>query len=114
MLRRAPIQRRARPQRVQGRSHVAARCGELAQRHGRQEPIPRAVFAVLSFQLTLVVRVARRAIAHGGACSGEHGVGVHKLSLMAEQHGAALDQMRAIKRALDPLNIMNPGKTTPG
>ena len=59
-------------------------------------------------------RVARRAIAHGGACSGEHGVGAHKLGLMAEQHGAALDEMRAIKRALDPLNIMNPGKTTPG
>jgi D-lactate dehydrogenase (cytochrome) len=59
-------------------------------------------------------RVARRAIAYGGACSGEHGIGLHKLALMAEQHGAALDQMVAIKRALDPLNIMNPGKTTPG
>lgn len=59
-------------------------------------------------------RVARRAIAHGGACSGEHGIGVHKLGLMQAQHGAALDQMRAVKRALDPLNIMNPGKTVPG
>jgi D-lactate dehydrogenase (cytochrome) len=58
-------------------------------------------------------RVARRAMACGGACSGEHGIGAHKLGLMAEQHGAALDQMRAIKRALDPLNMMNPGKTTP-
>lgn len=59
-------------------------------------------------------RVARRAIAHGGACSGEHGIGVHKLGLMAAQHGDALEQMRAIKRAFDPLGIMNPGKTVPG
>lgn len=59
-------------------------------------------------------RVARRAIDHGGACSGEHGIGVHKIGLMAAQHGEALDQMRAIKRAMDPLGIMNPGKMLPG
>ena len=58
-------------------------------------------------------RLAERAIAMGGTCSGEHGVGVGKMKYLDREHGDALDVMRAIKRTLDPDNIMNPGKLVP-
>jgi D-lactate dehydrogenase (cytochrome) len=57
--------------------------------------------------------VSMRAIAMAGTCTGEHGVGWHKLDVLAQEHGEAVDLMRTIKRALDPDNIMNPGKTVP-
>ena len=56
-------------------------------------------------------RVMRRALAMDGTCTGEHGVGMHKILLLGEEFGdAAVDLMRRLKTAWDPLNILNPGK----
>jgi len=58
-------------------------------------------------------KVVRRALAAGGTCSGEHGVGCGKLGYMHAEHGEALSVMRALKTALDPHGLMNPGKVVP-
>lgn len=59
-------------------------------------------------------RLVERALAMEGTCTGEHGVGVGKRKYLALEHGAAgIAAMRAIKRALDPDGILNPGKILP-
>ena len=61
----------------------------------------------------LAKKVSMRAIAMGGTCTGEHGIGVHKLDALVAEHGEAVEVMKTLKRALDPRNILNPGKTVP-
>jgi D-lactate dehydrogenase (cytochrome) len=56
-------------------------------------------------------QLVHRALRLEGTCTGEHGVGLHKMDFLVAETGAgAVDMMRTIKRALDPKNIMNPGK----
>ena len=59
-------------------------------------------------------RVVERAIALDGTCTGEHGIGLGKRKYLVREHGAvAVDVMRALKIALDPHNLLNPGKVLP-
>jgi D-lactate dehydrogenase (cytochrome) len=56
-------------------------------------------------------RIVTRALAMEGTCTGEHGVGQGKMKYLEKEHGpAALELMRVLKRSIDPMNIMNPGK----
>ena len=68
-------------------------------------PAEREIAEKLNHQLV------QRALALEGTCSGEHGIGLHKMDFLLTETGhGAVDMMRTIKRALDPHNIMNPGK----
>lgn len=62
---------------------------------------------------TLVERLAHRTIAMGGTCTGEHGIGYGKIPFLAHEHGEAVAVMHQLKQALDPQNILNPGKVLP-
>ena len=65
----------------------------------------RATAEQLSFQMV------QRAIAFEGTCTGEHGIGLHKQGFLVDETGAgSVEMMRTLKRALDPKNILNPGK----
>jgi len=69
------------------------------------DPQERATAEALNQQLV------ERALSMEGTCSGEHGIGLHKMDFLLTEAGApAVEMMRTIKRALDPHNIMNPGK----
>jgi D-lactate dehydrogenase (cytochrome) len=58
--------------------------------------------------------IANLAIRLGGTATGEHGIGLHKIpAMLAEHDREALATMAALKRTLDPLNILNPGKMIP-
>ncbi|MBW7921499.1 MAG: FAD-binding protein [Rubellimicrobium sp.] len=58
-------------------------------------------------------KIVARALASGGTCTGEHGVGLGKMRFMEAEHGAALGIMRRLKAALDPKGLFNPGKMLP-
>ena len=67
--------------------------------------------AMFKAALELDKRLVQRALDMGGTCTGEHGIGLGKLKHMRHEHGdGAVEVMQALKRALDPQNIMNPGK----
>ena len=55
-------------------------------------------------------RLIERALRLGGTCTGEHGIGMGKIESLEREHADAMPMMRTIKRALDPANILNPGK----
>jgi D-lactate dehydrogenase (cytochrome) len=69
------------------------------------DPAERALAERLSLQMV------QRAIALEGTCTGEHGIGLHKMGFLVDEAGAGtVELMRSVKRAFDPKNIMNPGK----
>jgi len=106
-----------------------AECIRETKRDLSQSPIPSALVGHVgdgNFHLVFMIdpnrpeevaeasrlndRMVARALEMEGTCTGEHGVGYGKMNFLVAEHGEAVSVMRTIKRALDPDNIMNPGK----
>ncbi len=93
---------------------VAAVIGHVGDGNFHTQPMfdinnPKEVAAIEGF----LKRLAERAVAMDGTCTGEHGVGQGKIKYLAAEHGAGVAAMRAIKQAFDPAGILNPGKILP-
>lgn len=73
-------------------------------------PIMPGNAAELAEVKSLGEKIVEHALDLGGTCTGEHGIGMGKINALRREHGPAVDTMRAIKTALDPHNLMNPGK----
>jgi len=73
-------------------------------------PIMSGNDAELAEVKALGAKMVDHALALGGTCTGEHGIGIGKIDALRDEHGTAVDTMRSIKAALDPKNLMNPGK----
>jgi len=77
----------------------------LLQKDPKLRPTMRETAERLNDQLV------HRALAMEGTCTGEHGIGLHKQGFLVDEAGSgAVEMMRTLKRALDPKNILNPGK----
>jgi D-lactate dehydrogenase (cytochrome) len=106
-----------------------AECIRETKRDLAQSPVPSALVGHVgdgNFHLVFLIdpnrpeeiaeasrlndRMVARALAMEGTCTGEHGVGYGKMGYLCAEHGEAVSVMRAVKRALDPANIFNPGK----
>ncbi len=103
----------AAQQDVQAEGLIAPMCGHVGDGNFHLcfmvDPADAAEMARVK---TVYARMIRRALAVGGTCTGEHGIGHGKVDFLQEEAGAAFDVMRAVRAALDPLGIMNPGKVT--
>ncbi len=96
---------------IQSHGLIAAIIGHVGDGNFHTQPMfdmanPTEVAAIEGF----LKRLAERALAMDGTCTGEHGVGQGKMKYLDAEHGAGLAAMRAIKHAFDPLGILNPGK----
>ena len=69
--------------------------------------------AEIALSEKFVARLNSRAVRMDGTCTGEHGIGQGKMGFLDQELGHGVDVMRAIKKALDPQNILNPGKIFP-
>ncbi|MGH7052772.1 MAG: FAD-binding oxidoreductase [Stellaceae bacterium] len=106
-----------------------AECIRETKRDLAQSPVPSALVGHVgdgNFHLVFLIdpnrpeeiaeasrlndRMVARALAMEGTCTGEHGVGYGKMDFLVAEHGEAISVMRALKRALDPANLLNPGK----
>ena len=96
---------------IQARGLIAPIAGHVGDGNFHCSPLidmndPAEIKAAREFNARLV----ERALAMEGTCTGEHGVGQGKMKYLSAEHGEALSVMRAIKHALDPEGLMNPGK----
>jgi D-lactate dehydrogenase (cytochrome) len=69
--------------------------------------------AEIALSEKFVARLNERAVRMDGTCTGEHGIGQGKMGFLEHEMGHGVDVMRTIKKALDPQNILNPGKIFP-